>query len=267
MGYRSISKEPVRHRYAGQHNDTYGVSTMCNHPILTTEEENELARKIKNGDEAAYQRLVECNVRLVASLAKSHIKKIRYGFSDAVNNGILGLMIAARRFDPEKGVRFSSYATWWIKRAIRDGQRDTISAAVAVPKQAIYLHYQQLNGKQLNPRNKKTALLASKAIGYGVAGTIADLEDEAPYHDTPPYPEELLILLRECLPKLSEKDRTLLTMRYGLPPYESPISLREVAKIEGRTVKAIHEREKRARMRLQALMVNHREVFHSNPPS
>jgi RNA polymerase primary sigma factor len=86
-------------------------------PLLKPEEEKELARRAKEGDREAYRKLVESNLRFVISIAKQYLG---YGLrlSDLIAAGNHGLMEAAKRFDPDKGVKFISYAVWWIRQAI-----------------------------------------------------------------------------------------------------------------------------------------------------
>jgi len=87
-------------------------------PLLTAEEEKELGRRIQStGDNSALQKLVESNLRFVIKIAKKY-RGFSMSFLDLINEGNLGLMEAAKRFDPEKNVRFTSYAVWWIRQAI-----------------------------------------------------------------------------------------------------------------------------------------------------
>ena len=95
------------------------------HSLATREEEIELARRIRTGDERALDRLVAANLRFVVAVARRY-KHCGVPLEELVNEGNLGLILAARRFDPTKGVRFLSYAVWWIRQSIlgalaRDG--------------------------------------------------------------------------------------------------------------------------------------------------
>ena len=86
-------------------------------PRLTPEEEKALGRRIQQGDESAHRRLVECNLRFVVSYAKRY-RGMGISYLDLIHEGNLGLMEAARRFDPERNVKFISYAVWWIRQSI-----------------------------------------------------------------------------------------------------------------------------------------------------
>ena len=86
-------------------------------PLLTVHEEISLTNRIRSGDERARERMIEANLRLVVSIAR-HYNCRGMTFEDVVQEGILGLMSAINKFDPEKGFRFSTYATYWIRQAI-----------------------------------------------------------------------------------------------------------------------------------------------------
>lgn len=86
--------------------------------MLTQAEEVELARRIERGDRAAGDRLVEHNVRLVVALANKHRWTGRE-FEDLVQDGMIGLIRATEKFDPDRGTRFGTYATWWVRNTMR----------------------------------------------------------------------------------------------------------------------------------------------------
>src|SRR5919202_6540814 len=99
--------------------------------LLTHEEEIDLGRRARAGDETARSKLIEKNLRLVIPTAKKyHGKSLPFG--DLIQEGNIGLMRAADKFDPEKGFRFSTYATWWIRQAIQRAVADK-GRAIRVP--------------------------------------------------------------------------------------------------------------------------------------
>jgi len=86
-------------------------------PQLTPEEEKELGVRVQKGDEEAFQKLIESNLRFVVAMAKKYARS-GYPLHELINEGNLGLIEAVSRFDPERGVRFITYASWWIRQAI-----------------------------------------------------------------------------------------------------------------------------------------------------
>ena len=100
------------------------LKEIGNVPLLSTEEEIELAKKVEEGDEAAKKKLTEANLRLVVSIAKKYVGR-GMPFLDLIQEGNMGLMKAVDKFDYTKGYKFSTYATWWIRQAITRGIADT----------------------------------------------------------------------------------------------------------------------------------------------
>jgi RNA polymerase nonessential primary-like sigma factor len=98
-----------------QYLDEIGIS-----PLLTAEEEKMYARRAQNGDESARQRMIESNLRLVVKIARRYINR-GLPLLDLIEEGNLGLIHAVKKFDPERGFRFSTYATWWIRQTIERG--------------------------------------------------------------------------------------------------------------------------------------------------
>lgn len=103
-----IDRDPVYKAY---------LKDICKYQTLELEEELSLARKIKDGDEVAFQELVNANLRFVVSVA-SRYSGLGLEMMDLISEGNIGLIEAARRFDPERGVKFISHAVWWIRQKI-----------------------------------------------------------------------------------------------------------------------------------------------------
>lgn len=120
-------------------------------PLLTYEEEKEIARRIKKGDEEAKKKLIESNLRLVISIAKRFFGS-RLTFSDLIQEGNIGLIKAIEKFDPDKEFKFSTYATWWIKQSITKAIAD-MSKHVRIPVHLI---------DEMNSYNKAYQLLFQK---------------------------------------------------------------------------------------------------------
>lgn len=109
------------------------LAEATNHPILSRSEEYALARKVRAGDGDARRTLVEHNIRLVVSIARYYTNR-GTPFSDLIQDGVLGLDRAARKFNPDRGFKFSTYATWWIRQSIQRGLSGT-GATIRLPPQ------------------------------------------------------------------------------------------------------------------------------------
>ncbi len=128
-------------------------------PLLTREEEKEITRAAQKGDEKALTHLIEANLRFVVSIAKGYRNR-GLSFLDLINEGNLGLMKAARTFDPERGVRFVSYAVWWIRQSI----------LAAILDKADIVRIPQSQTKKIRKINKKMDAMKAKA-GHEVSDT------------------------------------------------------------------------------------------------
>jgi RNA polymerase nonessential primary-like sigma factor len=120
-GNGSADKRPARSTAATSHDPTrIYLSEIGISPLLTADQEKEFARKALRGDESARQRMIESNLRLVVKIARRYINR-GLPLLDLIEEGNLGLIHAVKKFDPERGFRFSTYATWWIRQTIERG--------------------------------------------------------------------------------------------------------------------------------------------------
>lgn len=129
---RAGSKTADRRTAAGSSDPTrLYLSEIGNSPLLTAEEEKAFARKVQRGDESARQRMIESNLRLVVKIARRYCNR-GLPLLDLIEEGNLGLIHAVKKFDPERGFRFSTYATWWIRQTIERAIMNQ-SGAVRLP--------------------------------------------------------------------------------------------------------------------------------------
>jgi RNA polymerase primary sigma factor len=166
--YAKEANPPARHTLsASQGEEAPGLLAgylehISRHRLLTPEEESDLGRRARTGDARARKHLIERNLRLVVSVAKRY-RGMGLPFEDLIQEGNLGLIKAAERFDPEKGNRFSTYAIWWIRQAIGRAIEDK-GPAIRLP-----VHAQEKARKMTRVRGELSAKLGRQSTDEEVA--------------------------------------------------------------------------------------------------
>jgi len=257
------------------------MQQMGKHPMLSPEEEKELAIRAKQGDKEALKKLVEGNLRFVVSIAKNFMG---WGvpLTDLIAAGNLGLIEAAKRFDPDKNVKFISYAVWWIRQAIMQ----TIfqqTGAVRIPvKESLFIAkvketYDKLKeelgrepteeeiAKRLNTSVKKVKnalsivrLPISLDMPLGEGGeedfTLLDVLSKKGTEDIEKelIEETIHEELESMLDVLDEREKEIIKMRYGLNGEESR-TLEEVGEKLGISRERVRQLEQRALKKLKAV--------------
>src|SRR2546422_5382897 len=222
--------------------------------LLTPKEEIVLARRIKKGDKQAREQMIKANLRLVVKIARDY-EGLGLPLLDLINEGNIGLMKGVERFDPRKGAKLSTYASWWIKQAIKRAlanQSKTIRLPVHVVDKVAHIRRAEMKLREaldrdptdeevadnlgLKPRRVREYRQASRApvsldapIGDDepnrVSEVVADTGAAAPFDHL--VKESDAQLVREVLATLSPRERTILAMRFGLED-DTPHTLEEV---------------------------------------
>ncbi|HEX7089778.1 MAG TPA: sigma-70 family RNA polymerase sigma factor [Longimicrobiales bacterium] len=247
------------------------------YPLLSREEEAELARLIKQGDEEALDKLVRSNLRFVVSVAKKYQNQ-GVALGDLINEGNLGLIRAARKFDETKGIKFISYAVWWIRQAILQALAEQ-SRIVRVPlNRAGALHrigrrssvlLQELGREptieeiaeelELSHEEVQRTLAISQShlsldapITPGEDSRLLDyLPDQfSPGPDDETYDRALSTTIEEALGTLKEREAKILRLYFGLDGQE-PMTLEEIGSLLGITRERVRQIKEKALARLR----------------
>lgn len=229
-------------------------------PLLSREEEKELAKRIEQGDEEAREKLASANLRLVISIAKKY-RGYGLDFLDIIQEGNIGLMKAIDKFDWRKGYKFSTYATWWIRQSILKALNNE-SRTVRVPSHVTSLNrkidsfindYKEEHGEKPSTdeiaeeldvdkskirkarRAKKESVSLDKPLreDEGESEALGDVlaDENTPQPEKEAFGDMLEDRLKGLLNKaLSDREKQILKLRYGLEDYQ-PLTLEEVGDV------------------------------------
>jgi len=244
---------------------------------LTPDEEKELGRRIRAGDQEAVKRLVEGNLRFVVHYAKRY-RGLGMSYMDLIHEGTLGLMEAAKRFDPERNVKFISYAVWWVRQAIfhalseharvfrlpqkLSGQVSRVAAAREKLKGELERMptIAELAERTALPASEVEDLLLAAGDDVSLSTAVGDdggleLGDTLEQDSVPSAEVEMIRSsferrIQGMVSGLDEKEREVIRMRFGLDG-EEPKTLQEIGEAMGLSRERIRQIESRAKEKLR----------------
>src|SRR5437588_1895658 len=249
-------------------------------PLLTPQQEIELAAKIKRGDREARSLMIRSNLRLVVKIAHDYAN-LGLPLLDLISEGNIGLMKAVERFDPAKGGKLSTYASWWIKQAIKRAlanQSKTIRLPVHVVDTVAHIRRAEMRLRDalghdptdqeiaadlgINPRSVQLYRDAARApvsldapLGSEepnpIGDVVADANAAAPFDQI--LKESDTELAREIFATLPERERSILALRFGLND-DTPKTLEEIGKRFNLTRERIRQIQEEALQKLRVKM-------------
>jgi RNA polymerase nonessential primary-like sigma factor len=255
VAVQAVQDESGADRFAADVTQTY-LNEIGARALLTAAEELELARRVKQGDFAARQEMVERNLRLVVSIARRYMNR-GLPLLDLIEEGNLGLMHALDKFDPERGFRFSTYASWWIRQSV---ERALINQGRLV---RLPVHLEELASlmgrscdeiKTLLQRSEQTRSL-DQPVDTGSTHTLGELmpdEQGDDPHESLANSESVTLLLA-WVDMLPERQRQVIERRYGLRGGE-PETLEAIAADLDLTRERVRQIQSEALVRLQGIV-------------
>jgi RNA polymerase primary sigma factor len=251
------------------------LSQIAKLPVYSEDEEKELGRQAQQGDGEAIKKLVEANLRFVVSYVRKY-RGMGLGMLDLINEGNLGLLEAAKRFNPARNVRFISYAVWWIRQAVIHALTQSARICNLPQKLSDQISLMKKKMEELkaekgqDPTRQEIAasmgvseedvedllILAEKDIHLSDRLADSDLEVEGKIEDrgTPPVEYQIVKTsiehqIREILGELDEKEATVLKLRFGLDD-DRPRTLQEIGAQLKLTRERIRQIEQKAMRKL-----------------
>ena len=246
-------------------------------PLLTRDEENQLAMRAKAGDKSARDKIVRANLRFVINVAKKYQNR-GLELTDLISEGNIGLLNAIEKFDVNRGYHFISYAVWWIRqsilkavgeqgRAIRlpsnrinelskiEGARKSIHSSLSEEKEfeevANMLHMDKSHVREMVYISKEMASLDAPVAGEGSDKTLGQfVEDKDNQPEDTVMEQAMHEEINKVIDSLQPKEAAIVKMRYGIG-IEKPMSLQEVGLVCNLTKERVRQIENKAILRMQ----------------